>query len=103
MSFEDIIASEHPTCVKFTAAWCKPCKQQEPEIIRLAETSASTGSPLRFVSVDVDEHDELFASLEIVGIPHIRLYRNSEVLESFTGRSIGDLEKACALLGKKVQ
>ena len=101
--FDALIASEHPTCVKFTASWCKPCQQQEPEMVQLAQKMAETGSHMRFVSVDVDVHDELFASLEIVGIPHIRLYQRSEMLETFTGRSTADLEKACAVLGKKNQ
>lgn len=103
LSFEALVASEHPTCVKFTASWCKPCQQQEPEIVQLAKRMADTGSQMRFVSIDVDVHDELFASLEILGIPHIRVYQRSEVLETFTGRSITGLEKACEALGKKDQ
>ena len=99
--FAALIASEHITCVKFTASWCKPCQQQEPEIARLAANMAESGSLMRFVSVDVDLHDDLFSSLEIVGIPHIRLYRRGEVLESFTGGSIAGLQRACEELGKK--
>lgn len=101
--FDTLIASEHPTCVKFTAAWCKPCQQQEPEMVQLAKTMKDSGSQMRFVSVDVDVHDELFSSLEIMGIPHIRLYQRSELLETFTGRSIDGLEKACGALEKKTQ
>jgi len=101
MNFDDFIASEHPTLVKFTASWCKPCKQQEPEIVQLAESLAAEGSKMRFLSVDVDEHDELFSSLEIIGIPHIRIYQQSKVLETFSGRSTEALEKACRDLSKK--
>jgi thioredoxin-like negative regulator of GroEL len=103
MDFDTLIASEHLTCVKFTASWCKPCQQQEPEMVRLAATMAEAHSSMRFVSVDVDDHDSLFASLEIIGIPHTRLYQNSKMLESFTGNSIGDLEKACERLVKKTK
>ena len=103
MDFETVIASEHPTCVKFTASWCKPCKEQEPEIVQLAEAMAAEGSKMRFLSVDVDEHDELFASLEIVGIPHIRIYQSSEVVDTFTGRPTDDLVKACHQLSKKTK
>lgn len=101
MNFEDFIASEHPTLVKFTASWCKPCKQQEPEIVQLAESLAAEGSKMRFLSVDVDEHDDLFSSLEIIGIPHIRIYQQSKLLEKFSGRSTEALGKACRDLSKK--
>ena len=72
-------------------------------MVHLAETMATAGSKMRFVSVDVDLHDELYASLEIIGIPHIRLYQRSQLLETFTGRSLEGLEKACKLLTKKTK
>ena len=103
MSFDDLISSENLTCVKFTASWCKPCKNQEPEIVKLAERMSKLGSKMRFVCVDVDLHDELFASLQIVGIPHIRLYRRSKLLKSFTGESIAGLEEQCIAFDKKNQ
>lgn len=95
MDFDALVASEHPTCVKFTASWCKPCQQQEPELKQLAEDMAVAGSKIRFVVVDVDKHDELFAKLEIIGIPHIRIYQRSQVLHTFAGRPTEMLKQAC--------
>jgi thioredoxin 1 len=81
MDWGDLIVAEELIVCKFTATWCKPCKRMEPVFEELTEQHKN----LRFVTFDVDEHDELFQSFGIIGIPHINVYKNGEVIDSLKG------------------
>lgn len=81
MDWSDVIGSEELTVCKFTASWCKPCKRMEPVFQELVEQNKK----LRFVTFDVDEHDELFQRIGVIGIPHINIYKKGEVIDSLKG------------------
>lgn len=50
---------------KFTASWCKPCQEIEP----LYATLACASQTLLFVTVDVDNVEELSAAYKIMVLP----------------------------------
>mmetsp|Transcript_7167 Transcript_7167/g.10660 ORF Transcript_7167/g.10660 Transcript_7167/m.10660 type:complete len:170 (-) Transcript_7167:208-717(-) len=86
--WDKLIGSDKITIVRFTASWCKPCKRVEPVFYELANIHKSH----RFVTVDVDDNDELYQSLGIVGIPHIRIYKEGNVLHSISGENKTEIE-----------
>ena len=88
MNWTDIIQSESYTVCKFTATWCKPCKRMQP----VFEELASTYKNIRFVTIDVDEHAELFESLGIVGIPHVNIYKAGVVIDYIKGENADGLK-----------
>lgn len=71
-----------PVLVDFFATWCGPCKAQAPiveELSKEMEGKAVIGK------IDVDENPETAQKYQVMGIPSLKIYRNGEVVEEFTG------------------
>lgn len=76
-TFKEIIASEQLTLVCFSATWCAPCQTMKPILHRLQERFSDK---LTIVPVDVDQNLDLTVSFQIMGVPTLMLFRNSELL-----------------------
>lgn len=68
---DDVLASELPVLVDFTAAWCPPCRVMEP---RLAELAAERDD-LRVVELDVDSNQATAARYGVLSMPTFMLFR----------------------------
>ena len=76
-SFGDIITSNKPGVVDFSAEWCGPCKMMSPI---LQEVKAVLGEQVTIIKVDVDKHKELVVHYQIRGVPTLMIFKNSNVL-----------------------
>lgn len=81
--FKELIAQSNLTFAKFTANWCKPCKELDPLYQEISEWKESSGS--NFLQIDVDDFDEIAAEAGAVCIPYFVCYRNSAVLGTLGG------------------
>jgi thioredoxin 1 len=79
---EEVTKSEIPVLVDFWAPWCGPCKMLGPI---LEEVAAANDSRLKIVKVNVDENPDLAQKFEVMGIPSMFLFKNGDVIDSFTG------------------
>jgi thioredoxin len=80
----DVLASELPVLVEFTAAWCPPCRVMAP---RLAELAAERDD-LRVAVLDVDDHHATAARYGVLAMPTFLLFRGGEpVLRLLGARS----------------
>ena len=61
------ILKDAPTVLKFTASWCKPCKKMEPFVDVLSRQEEYRH--IHFVSVDVDENEDVMTEYSVTGIP----------------------------------
>jgi thiol-disulfide isomerase/thioredoxin len=84
MKWKQLIGGSNPLFVKFTAKWCKPCKEIEPLFKELAEKNTDKAS---FINVDVDEFDELAAEYGAMTIPLFVCLKESRVLEKLSGKN----------------
>jgi thioredoxin 1 len=63
--------------VKFSAAWCGPCKMLTP-ILNGLDT-------LNVASVDIDEAPELATEYGVTSVPTVVFFKNGVALESIVG------------------
>ena len=76
-SFKDIIASEVPILVDFSADWCGPCKMLAPI---LKQVKDEMGDALKIVKIDVDKNQPLAAKYQVRGVPTMILFKKGKQL-----------------------
>jgi thioredoxin 1 len=76
-SFSEIINSDQPTLVDFSATWCGPCQMMAPILKELA--SEINGSA-RILKVDVDQNPAAATAYQVQGVPTLILFRKGKIL-----------------------
>ena len=77
----EVLESGTPVLVDFTAAWCPPCRVMKPVLAELAQELAD----VRFVELDVDEHQETAARYGVLSMPTFMLFRSGEPVLQLIG------------------
>jgi thioredoxin 1 len=70
----DVLESDRPVLVDFTAAWCAPCRVMKPVLEELSEER----DDMRFVQIDVDANAETAARYGVLAMPTFILFRDGE-------------------------
>ncbi|TFV62552.1 UNVERIFIED_ORG: thioredoxin [Bacillus sp. AZ43] len=79
---DDVLASETPVLLEFTATWCPPCRMIAPV---LAQIAAEQAGRLRVVAMDVDENPLTAREYDVLGMPTLALFVGGERVTSVTG------------------
>ena len=82
-------ANEGLVIVDFSAEWCGPCKMVAPKF----EEFAQEHPEITCIHVDVDELENLKDGNDVRGVPTFKYFKNSELLEQFSGANIDKIKE----------
>jgi thiol-disulfide isomerase/thioredoxin len=77
------------TFIRFTASWCAPCKKIEPFFL----SCGAQYSDKNFITIDVDEFDEIAASYAAFAIPLFVAIRGGKEVGRMSGKEENELRE----------
>ncbi|MGW3861284.1 thioredoxin family protein [Streptomyces sp. NPDC005047] len=78
----EVLGSELPVLVEFTADWCPPCRQMAPVLRAVAEEE---GGRLRVVQLNVDRNPATTNAYKVLSMPTFMVFRGGEPVKSMVG------------------
>ena len=74
----EVLKSDIPVLVDFTAEWCVPCKIVDPIIESLMPEMDGRAKVFK---LDIDDSPEIYGQLRVNGVPHVLFFNNGEEQE----------------------
>ncbi len=71
----EVMQSEIPVLVDFTAEWCVPCREVDPIIMDLYPEMYGRA---KVYKLDIDNDPEIYRQLGVNGVPHILFFDNGQ-------------------------
>ena len=81
-NFNNILSSDKPVLVEFSAPWCVYCRRLEPAVERTSEKMADK---ITVAQVNIDDMPEIAAKYGIDTIPSLMLFKNGTHGEKLVG------------------
>jgi thioredoxin 1 len=75
-TFSELINSDKPVLVDFSAEWCGPCKMLKPI---LAELKSKVGDKAVIIKVDIDESPQAANTYSVQAVPTLILFKKGQV------------------------
>lgn len=78
----EVLKSGLPTLVDFWAAWCGPCRTQDPI---LEEVAKELTGKVKIGKLNVDENPTTTQKFGVMSIPTLMIFKNGTVVKQFIG------------------
>lgn len=75
-NFKEIVKSEVPVLVDFSADWCGPCKMMVPI---LDQVKQELGDKVKIVKIDVDRNPSLAEAYHVQGVPTLMIFKDGQL------------------------
>jgi thioredoxin 1 len=75
-TFDEIINSETPVLVDFTATWCGPCKMMAPI---LQELKNDLGDKVKIIKIDIDKNRNIAEQMQVQSVPTLMVFKKGQL------------------------
>ena len=79
---KDVLQSDVPVLVDFSAEWCGPCRMIAPAVEQLG---AELAGKAKVVTIDVDQHSEIAGRYGIMSIPALVVFKGGKEVDRIVG------------------
>ena len=80
--FDDIISSNTPTLIDFSAEWCQPCSMMAPI---LKDVKKQMGDKVKVIKIDVDKNPAIAQKHKIQSVPTLMIMKSGNIVFKQSG------------------
>ena len=79
---KEVLQSNQPVVVDFSATWCGPCQMMGPVMEKLAKDFEGKA---KVAKIDIDENSDLAMKYNIMSVPSMLFFKNGEIKAQVIG------------------